>query len=370
MRNRLVSTVGTSMLGNIRGEFRANNGVSEEQHGRLRRWVDERNTGQLAAELVRIEPMARICGAEINTIEDAIKREKVRLEYLDLLVSDTDEGKFTGSVLEAYYIERGLSDLRNIKVKVIDDLQDKVPARFKVFGLRNLVRVLGDIVKDKFDEVVIDATGGYKAQIAVAVVFGQALGIPVLYRHERFHEIIDFPPLPVSLNYELLGESAALLSQFERNEALTLSEIEELDPRIRVMLEEIDVDGEEMYEMGAVGQIFLTGFRLRFPRDRTLKPVDPTSKQPPSFRDDHYPKGFKEFVEKLINEVPWIKTCHSLPYHKQKAIKTTGFDVRQGKLIGMYRADDFGARFEILTNAEGDDQLTWAADQLNQFHRT
>jgi hypothetical protein len=44
-----------------------------------------------------------------------------------------------------------------------------------------------------------------------------------------------------------------------------------------------------------------------------------------------------------------------------------GFYVREGKLIGSYQdSNNFAARFEILTDATGEDQLTWAADQLNQ----
>lgn len=217
--------------------------------------------------------------------------------------------------------------------------------------------------------MVIDATGGYKAQIAIAVVFGQALSIPVLYRHERFSEIIDFPPMPITFDYDLLGQNAALLFAFEQGMVLTTAEIDALDEKVRVLLEEIEVDGENVFELGAVGQIFLTGFRLRFPRSRQLAPVSNESRKPPSFRDDHYPNGFREFVEKVCKENNWIKTAHSIPYDRQRAIKGIGFYVREGKLIGTYQdRDNFGARFEILTDGAGQDQLTWAADQLNQSY--
>ncbi|MGI5862875.1 MAG: putative CRISPR-associated protein [Myxococcales bacterium] len=74
-----------------------------------------------------------------------------------------------------------------------------------VHGLRNLVRAIGKIARDAGgpEWVAINATGGYKAQIAVAVLIGQALGSPVFYKHERFEsEVIAFPPMPVSFDYD------------------------------------------------------------------------------------------------------------------------------------------------------------------------
>jgi putative CRISPR-associated protein (TIGR02619 family) len=373
MRNRLISTVGTSLLTNIQNDFRETNGISREIHDSLRQLLRDENWDQLAVQLGAVSPASRICGAEINSIQEAVRREKLNLEHIHFFVSDTRDGRSMGQLLESYVISAQLSNLKTCTVHPITDLQDDKPARFKVYGLRNLVRELGKLVNQyTADALVIDATGGYKAQIAIAVVFGQALSIPVLYRHERFSEIIDFPPMPISFDYELLGRNAALLAAFENGEALSSSEIEALDDKVRVMLEEVEVDDENLFELGAVGQIFLTGFRLRFPRSRELTPVPPAQKTPPSFRDDHYPEGFKEFVIKVCAEVAWIKTAHSLPYHGQASIRAklsagVGFYVYEGKLIGLFRdRTGFGARFEILTNAAGDDQLTWAADQLNQ----
>jgi len=368
-RTTLISTVGTSLLSNIKGQYRPDFGVSEEVQKELQALLKAGNSSILAARLAKLPADAKICGAEINSIEDAIKRGRVEPRQLVFMVSDTADGEFVGKILESYYVERGIQGLQSADSAKIDDLQDEKPNRFRVYGLRNLVRKLGKLVSRYTSEaVVIDATGGYKAQIAIAVVFGQVLQIPVLYRHERFSEIIDFPPLPVAFDYSLLGENAALLAAFEAGEALTSEEMGALDEKIRVLLEEIEVDGTSMYELGAIGQIYLTGFRLRFPRARELKPLDPGQKTLPSFRDDHYPLGFKTFIEKLCESVLWIKTAHSLPYSGQKGIKAKAAYVREGKLIVDYKdKNNFGARAELLTEASDVDQLAWAADQLNQY---
>jgi putative CRISPR-associated protein (TIGR02619 family) len=375
MRTCLISTVGTSLITNINGQYRgeSESGISQETHEALKRFLDEKNWGQLARVLAGVEPTARICGAEINSVAEIVRRQRIDLRHIHLLVSDTEEGQNVGKLLESYFterIDRDLPDLQTVEYHTVTGLQDREPARFRTLGLRNLVREIGDLVK-RYDRsnILIDATGGYKAQIAIAVVFGQALEIPVMYRHERFSEIIAIPPMPIAFDYALLGENADVLAFFERGATVSSAELPEMDERLRVLLEEVEIDGEAHFGLSPVGQIYLTGFRLRFPRDAALADVAPSEKRPPSFADHHYPTGFKAFVEKVCAEVGWIKTAHTLPYDRQRSIKGTAFYVSGNKLVGTYQdRNNFGARFEILTNASTPDQLAWAADQLNQFY--
>jgi putative CRISPR-associated protein (TIGR02619 family) len=374
-RTRLISTVGTSILNNIRKPHDSQNGASAETHDLLRKYLNDQNWIMLGKTLAKIDPHARICGAEINSLHEAINKKKMILEHVHFLVSDTTDGRNVGSLLKSYIDAHGITDLKTSTVHPIEDLQDANPKHFKIYGLRNLVRTLGEIVhRYGAESILIDATGGYKAQIAIAVVFGQALEIPVLYKHEHFSEIVDFPPLPITFDYATLGRNALLLKAFEDGATLTLDEISELDDKVRVLLEEIKVEDTEVFALGAVGQVFLTGFRLRSQRNLQLRPVDVSQKQPPSFREDHYPSGFKEYVQKVCDEVPWIKTAHSLPYHGQAAIRGKvnagiGFYVYEGKLVGLFTDNTgFGGRFEILTEATSTDQLTFAADQLNQMY--
>ncbi len=377
MTNCLISTVGTSSLTNIKNPWQSGNGVEESVHAELRKFLEAQEWGQLGRVLAGVEPTARICGAEINSVAELVRRQHVDLQHIHLLVSDTQDGRNVGKLLESYFTERtgrDLPSLETVEYHVVEGLQDEHPPRFKTVGLRNLVRQIGElVVRHGAKNVRIDATGGYKAQIAVAVVFGQALEIPVLYRFERFSEIINIPPLPIAFDYGLLAENADTLAFFERGGTLELDELQDVDERLRVLFEEVEVDGKTLFALGAVGQIYLTGFRLRFPRDRALVPVPPEARHRPSFRSDHYPDGFKEFVIKVWEQTPWIKTAHSLPYDRQRTIRGISFYVYQQndvrKLIGTYQdKNKFGARFEILTDATTLDQLAWAADQLNMTY--
>ncbi len=152
------------------------------------------------------------------------------------------------------------------------------------------------------------------------------------------------------------------------------NEVDKIDEKLRVFLTEVEIDGEVYYELNPIGQVYLTAFRLRYPKPFNLRPAEPTERKPPSFRDDHYPDGFKDFVKKIWKEKEWITTCYSVPYSGQRAIKGIGFKVKKeengDKLIGTFQdKNGFGARFQIRLTNESSTTLTWAADQLNQSYR-
>ena len=373
-RNTLICTVGTSLFEGNLSRLSATTPNVPSNWENIRKAYDEQNWTNLAEEMLRVSPTDRVCGAEINTIEEARRKSWLELENLIFLVSDTPKGKNTGEFLKRYFERRTDLNLRNLEYQTVDNLQDERPTDFRVHGLRNLVRKAGEYIQ-RFggaEYVAIDATGGYKAQIAIAVIVGQALNIPVFYKHERFSEIIDFPPLPISFDYEILAQNADVLTDFERGGAFSRSELGEIDEKFRVLLAEIVVDGESVYELSPIGQIYLTGFRIRNPKPVRLIPAE--NKKEPSFRDDHYPIGFRDFVEKVWRENPWVVTANSLPYDKQKSIKGIGFYVREedGKkrLIGTFQdKDNFGARFWIHVTDESSIALAWAADTLNQKYR-
>lgn len=373
-RHTLICTVGTSL-------FESNlNRLSQDTRAKPSNWreiIDAYRTKQwnaLARELLKVDPAERICGAEINSIEEARKKMLTGLESIFFLVSDTPDGRNTGMVLKEYFTQRSDLALRNVESSVVESLQDERPKDFKVHGLRNLVRRAGECIQRSGgpEKVLIDATGGYKAQIAIAVLVGQALNIPVTYKHERFSEIIDFPPLPISFDYRILGRNAELLTDFERGQALSSSEAGSLDEKLRVLLTEVSEDGESLYELSPIGQIYLTGFRIRNPIPVAL--VDAEDPKPPTFREDHFPIGFKDFVRKVWNENRWVRTASSMPYDKQRSIQGIGFSVQERdgsfRLVGTFQdRNRFGARFRLRITDESHNALTWAADFLNRKYR-
>lgn len=375
MRNTLLCTVGTSLFESNLKRLSESSPECPENWQEIKNQFDNSNWNELAKELLKVNPSNRTCGAEINTIEEAKKKKWLELDNLILLVSDTEAGRNTGYVLKKYFEGRDDLNLQQVEFKVIEQLQDTEPKNFKIHGLRNLVRIVGDFIQRFGNEAIaIDATGGYKAQIAVAVLIGQALDIPVYYKHERFSEIIDFPPLPISLDYDILGRNSDILTDFERGKSYAKSELDNFDEKLRVFLTEIEIDNEPVFELNAIGQLYLTSFRLRYPKVVNVKALSDSERKEPTFRDDHYPIGFKDFVEKVWRENKWIKTCWSLSYHGQQAIKGIGFSVKPDEnkniIVGTYQdKNNFGARFQVILADESSESLNWVTDQLNQKYR-
>lgn len=374
MRNTLLATVGTSLFESNLKHLSETTPNKPENWAELKDAYQNKNWSRLTSELLKIHPTARTCGAEINTVEEIRKKSWLSLENLIFLVSDTPNGKATGQVLRDYFKQRKELGLRTVDYAVIDELQDERPQDFKVHGLRNLVRQIGKYVQrfggNKY--ITIDATGGYKAQIAIAVLMGQALDIPVFYKHERFPEIIDFPPLPLSFDYDILAQNADLLTDFERGKAFSSSELGSINEKLRSLLIEVVEGNESLYELSPIGQIYLTGFRYRNPKPISLTPA--ANRKAPTFGNDHhYPDGFKDFVEKVWKENNWIVTANSLPYGRQQSIKGIGFFIREEdsfKLVGTYQdKNNFGAVFQLRLTDESLKALTWAADYLNQTYK-
>jgi len=376
-RKILICTVGTSLFeGNLK-KISDSNFKDKPQLKQIKENFENKNWKKLAKSFQKIDPLDRICGAEINTIQESLIKNWLSLEKIYFLVSDTEDGQNTGKFLKEYFVER--KDLRlkedAIIVKVVKDLQDKDPKKFKLNGLKNLIKEIIEIVsRNNQENIAIDATGGYKAQIALAVIIGQALDIPVYYKHERFSEIIDFTPLPISLDYDLLGKYSDIFHFLKEDgiidkEQINFDNIE--DRKLSLLLEEVEIDGKTYLGLNPIGYLYLSAFELRCSKDVDLPECKIEERVNPKFKDDHYPKGFKEFVEKVWKQNNWIKTCIAIDYDKQKSIKSTGFylsdDSDEKKLIGTYiDKDKFKARFRIFISKESMENLNWAAYYLNE----
>ncbi|MEM5947007.1 putative CRISPR-associated protein [Spirochaetia bacterium 38H-sp] len=373
-RNVLICTVGTSLFyGNL-------SGLTEKTPNRPDNWeniksaYENKNWTLLARELLKLQPYDRICGAEINTIYDLIVKKRRNIDKLYLLVSDTEDGENTGRVLQEYFKKNSIIRISEVEFSKVEKLQDKKPKDFKSHGLRNLIREIAQIIQrvGGQENVMIDATGGYKAQIAIAVLIGIALNIPVSYKHERFSEIIDFPPMPISFDYSFLGEYSQILSIMEKGNILSEEEIEftESGEKILALLEEMEEGGKTFYSLNYIGQILLTSYRLNNKKRIELRDAREEERKEPSFRKDHYPKNFIEYMRKVWKENKWIKTAYTVSYNKQKAIKGIGFSVKEidGKkeLVATYcDKNNFGSRFKIICTDDSEDVLTWAALELN-----
>jgi len=82
MKNTLICTVGTSLFESNLKRLSSDTPDLPENWLKLKEAFDNRNWSELAKLLLDIPPNKRICGAEINTIEEARNKKWLNLQNL------------------------------------------------------------------------------------------------------------------------------------------------------------------------------------------------------------------------------------------------------------------------------------------------
>jgi putative CRISPR-associated protein (TIGR02619 family) len=302
MRNTLICTLGTSLLGGIDRQG--------ESHP-LRIAKNAKNWQQIALHLLEYDNSAWDCGAEINSVTSICKENLLdRRDRIIFLVSDTEAGKQTGEILKYYYQNQANSlHFDTAEVRVLEGLRDDDVRKFQQQGLKNLVvEISKETRKFSAESIAINATGGYKAQISFAGMIGQALGIPVYYLFEKFSKVIQLPPQPVALDLSLWLENYSLFEMLETEQTIEKSEFtaDELAfARIETMLDEEIIEGVPYLSLSAMGQLFHERCRSQFDRQQTVSmsqlakdDTDPNRKSI-HLRDDHGKDILEEFARKI-----------------------------------------------------------------------
>lgn len=359
MARVLISTTGISLKSNLE-RLPADDPIRSA-------W-ENRDWPRLCRQIRAVPMEDRLWGAEINTIDALWRQGQIAKDAaLHFCMSDTDGGRQVQAFLRHFFEQMG----QRVQVHETEGLDDRHPVRFKTHGLRNTARLMGKIIRDSGGKqfVAINATGGYKAQVAIASLIGQAMQVPVYYMHEHFKEIIKVPPMPIAFDYDLLGRTGALLVHVEHNGVIE-ADPADIDEEIRPLLEEIPGDhGKRLWELGPIGQIFLDGFRERFASPRQLpQAAEAHERRPPKFRDHHLPDNFKDYVMRVWQDTPYVKHAYDIGYEKQQSLVNRDFYIRpDGAIIGTYNdRKNFGGRFALLTTAETPQQKHAAMLDLAQ----
>lgn len=361
-RDILICTVGTSLKGNL--ERSDNPDVNSLWH--------KRNAQGLSLKLLLRDSDDRLLGAEINSITSILSKGKLQERTrLHLLVSDTLDGKFIGQVIKLYY-ESPSNSLRfdRVEVQTLAGLTDENPQKFRTEGLRNLVREISRIVqREGAERIVINATGGYKAQISFAGMIGQALGIPVCYLFERFSEVIEMPPQPVSLDLSFWLEHATVFFDLAVDRGSTNPA--DQDERFASLVDTITVDGETLIGLSPVGQLFHETFRHRFEIQKAgLLPPDSgvhPEKKIIKFEDQNKGKhpGLENYLKHLL-EIPYVARIYThyfnpdLPLANYFKPSRDGFD----HVEGGYGNGKAATKFDLIITAKNATQRDAALANL------
>ena len=351
MRNTLICTVGTSLKGNL----------ERSPDSKFTELLRDKNTQGIALALGDIDPGDHLAGAEINSISGILKKGLIgeRL-HLYLLVSDTMDGAFIGGTLKNYYERRQNPwAFEKVVIKKLEGLTDQDPKRFRSDGLKNLVKAIAEIVRrHNSASVLINATGGYKAQISFAGMIGQALEIPVCYLFERFSEVIELPPQPIAMDMGFWLAHAPLF--YALADEGTDTNPTEQDLRFDSLVEAIDENGERLVQLSATGQLFHETFQYRFgkqresllPPDSGLAPEDKVIKYEDQNEGRH--KGLVGYLNNLCN-LPYVERIYTASYNPSLPLKNYFRPSKDGeisKVEGGYSDGKATTKFNVVTTAK------------------
>jgi putative CRISPR-associated protein (TIGR02619 family) len=233
----IIATVGTSLLANHA------KGSKEDP------------TASALANYLR-HTAADTASAETNSLGKLLKSG----DGIVFLHSSTGEGALCADSLARHFSAMGYES----RVSDIPDLSWQ-ESRFKMLGLRALVVRIIEIInaeRKKGNEVAINATGGFKAQIAYATLIGLLFDVPVYYMHEKFQEIIEMPPVPIAWDFSLFIYYDDFIEWLDRD----LRTKAEVEPKLKALPSELKfllAEEDGYFILSAAGEVFYEACRAR-----------------------------------------------------------------------------------------------------------
>lgn len=275
----LIATVGASLAMNLSKKEDCKDDFNENRLDAIIQKMVSRSWGDPES--------ARDYGSEINSTVSLLnnfdKLDSGKFDPVNLyfFISDTANGEKIGRLLKGFFEKDAILRFKRVEVVTIKNLKDDDEYAFAHEGLRNLVREFAKVARNHRYGLAVNATGGYKAQIAFALALGQAMKFPVFYRFEGFNRIIKMPPLPVSLDWQLYVSHHELLDQLENNSMFSektdltgfgYKNYAEIPEELKSFLEREKMDQAYYLGLSPMGQVFIESAREMVSTQTKLQP--------------------------------------------------------------------------------------------------
>ncbi|NEN88916.1 MAG: putative CRISPR-associated protein [Okeania sp. SIO3H1] len=338
----IITTTGTSLLSNATCELNKKKGESFADD-ELQNYFKSVGPEKASAET---KSLLKIASPEDEVV---------------LLYTKTPNGELCAREVYRYLKSKKWSNIRQRELPLEEN-----EAQFERRGLRELVNILiEEITKAQREnqEVIINATGGFKAEIAYTTIVGMIFQVPVKYIYQHFEQPITFPTLPVSWDVNLLLEYEDFFEWIDEEPRKVLAveqrlkAIPELEQnQVQQLLLPADENDEVM--LSAAGDILWK--RVAQQRELAELIEDPPPSEIPiadkissSIAGDkhHYPKGTLEFAEKVaqVEAVEEIIGGHFEPTTR-KRVKQVYDD---GSIRLLWADNEKATNLTIRTTARG-----------------
>lgn len=341
MKDILIATCGTSILTNNKEIYkdilgdRYLNSISEDEAKIIK--------GKILDYLKDKKVFDRKCGAELNSTYYILEKKYFSNQKIYLVVSDSEEGKLSGEIIEKLLKEK----LKTLKVEIvkIENLNITKEFDFAKKGLRNLVSKVTSILSTEHHNSILAPIGGLKAQIFIVGLLGQLFKVPAYYLYENSTNIIELLPLPISLDLNFFFRNLEIISKINENGMIDKKEIKNYssylkqEPELRNIIEEEKIDGNTYLALSPLGLVTYEKLNQEnycaLPREATLEEKS---------TEIQY-KNKEGHLKKLLlqsDSMKIVETILEIPYVKKV-------------LFNYYNPDSKGDTIRI-TNSSHDDE--------------
>lgn len=308
----LLCTVGNSLLGYLKKAGIENSEDSERA---------------ILEYLSNQDPFDIKSGAEVNTIAQILNLghrgvypELKQIDRIVFIVSDTPSGQLFGNVLSQHFnssfsIQPIGNPIKSADFKIAVGLDPEDSLRFVTDGLSSVINIICDVWEnERIDSrgIAIDATGGFKAQIAIATLLGQLLGVPVLYKYERFNRVERLIPFPIAFNVEAWQRHALDLEKLYKSGGLDAAELPDwfdaANSALGPLLETIKEGDTHHVSLSITGRVFHSALRKKYPISASIPHSRAAGFEPQViWEKKEYGQSEHAEAKKLVNKL--IKAC-------------------------------------------------------------
>lgn len=290
-------------------------------------------------------------GAEINALVNIKDKKNLNIESMYLIVSDTDQGRMSGSLIKGILECNSLC--KSVNLVEIEDLNSKKEHVFAKRGLKNLTHKVTDIISaNNFytENLMILPLGGFKAEISLVGLIAQIFGIRTYYMFESFNEVIELMPMPISFDKSVFINNSEFFIALNHEEIIDKSKLESYisrEPKLKNLIEEIrEGKGNQKRKyiaLSAIGQAFYDKLSMET-KNGLPSPTDKSVEEKESI---HLFKGNEEHARMVYNTSAFksfLKKIHEIEYIEKVIINGSSQSNRGDQVFLTKSANKQGER--------------------------
>jgi putative CRISPR-associated protein (TIGR02619 family) len=349
----IITTTGISLYLNTRKEYKTESPTDDEMRQYLRR-----------------QPAA--ASAEANSLLQLTQP----VDALVFLCTETSESQRCAKLLKEFFLKRGHQQVRIEPLQFQDDEK-----HIETHGLRNLVNALIaeiEAAQRKNQEIVINATPGFKLESGYSTIIGMLYQVPVKYIHEKFKRVVTLNPIALDwdtnlfFNYSWFFKWVDQEPRTQQDVEQHLKGILELDKeQILTMLTKPD-ENNFVY-LSPMGDVLFRKFRreteeaalMDWPVPAEIDGVDEKIAES-LVKSKHHPITNLLLSCRKIAELPFVRQVLGGNYENTTLSRVKRYDA-YGVIYVLWADDKKAQNLIVQTTAQGKPQTLKVANKIKEI---